>query len=176
MTAQFPEQLLYNGETLAMCDEPLDVYFMLGGKNPHFEANCSACWRGYVGTWKIEADRLFLVEVSGVLQDRTTGSLESIFPGYPEQVFAHWYSGTLRCQRGSMVEHVNAGYAIQCAHAGYESRYEADFFIHVRKGIVVRHNLQCNADTFDASKAESNCQVGAFTTFSFRTPDDAERQ
>jgi hypothetical protein len=50
MTAQFSERLHYNGEDLPMCTNPLSDYFAMGGINPGFESNCSALWRGYVGS------------------------------------------------------------------------------------------------------------------------------
>lgn len=49
MTAQIAERLNYKGEVVAMCTNPLDDYFAMGGNSPRFEFNCTALWRGYVG-------------------------------------------------------------------------------------------------------------------------------
>lgn len=50
MTAQIAEKLRYQGEDVAMCTNPLNDYFAMGGINPRFESNCTALWRGYVWT------------------------------------------------------------------------------------------------------------------------------
>ncbi|MBM3272519.1 hypothetical protein FJY94_04555, partial [Candidatus Kaiserbacteria bacterium] len=95
MTAQIRENLIYDGQNLSMCTEPLSDYFALGGRKPEFKFNCTALWRGYVGTWEIVGDRLYIVSLKGTLKDGTAATLESVFPGYTERVFAHWYTGTL---------------------------------------------------------------------------------
>ena len=50
MTAQIAERLRYQGDDVAMCTNPLSDYFAMGGTNPRFESNCTALWRGYVGS------------------------------------------------------------------------------------------------------------------------------
>lgn len=59
MTAQISEKLLFEGEKHAMCTNPLGDYCALGGELPRFASNCTALWRGYVGTWEIINDRLY---------------------------------------------------------------------------------------------------------------------
>lgn len=104
MTAQIAEKLRYQSEDVAMCTNPLSDYFAMGGTNPRFESNCTALWRGYVGSWEIVDDRLYLICLNGTLVDGTQASLETIFPGYPDRVFAHWYSGTIRLPQGKQLE------------------------------------------------------------------------
>jgi len=89
-----------------MCSEPLGDYFAFGGRNPEFEFNCTALWRGYIGTWEIVGDRLYIVGLSGTLKDGTEATLETVFPGYPDRVFAHWYSGTLRIPEGPCIRSI----------------------------------------------------------------------
>jgi len=111
MTAQIAERLRYQGEDVAMCTNPLSDYFAMGGTNPRFESNCTALWRGYVGSWEIIDDRLYLICLNGTLEDGTEASLETIFPGFPDRVFAHWYSGTIRLPQGKQLEYVHMGTA-----------------------------------------------------------------
>lgn len=40
-------------------------YFAMGGTNPRFESNCTALWRGYVGSWEIVDDRLLTTKSTG---------------------------------------------------------------------------------------------------------------
>ncbi len=55
-TAQFPDLLIYNGETLAIFSNPLESYFSEANPRPSnlFKFSCTACWRGYVATWEIK--------------------------------------------------------------------------------------------------------------------------
>ena len=147
MTAQFSERLHYNGEDLPMCTNPLSDYFAMGGVNPGFESNCTALWRGYVGSWEIVNDRLYLIGISGTLECGVEASLTTMFPDFPDRVFAHWYSGTIRIPQGKQLEYV---------HMGYGSTYE--------RGIVkttrVRHNGKSESET-----AAEGYEVGAMTVF-----------
>ena len=135
MTAQIAEKLRYQGEDVAMCTNPLSDYFAMGGTNPRFESNCTALWRGYVGSWEIVDDRLYLIGLNGTLEDGTQASLATIFPGFPDRVFAHWYSGTIRLPQGKQLEYV---------HMGYGSTFERDLFLDVERGVVVATRVQHN--------------------------------
>lgn len=61
-------------------------------------------------------------------------------PGYPDRVFAHWYSGTLRIPK-KLLEYI---------HMGYGGSYERDRFLKIEKGVVggshIRHNGDTNSD------------------------------
>ena len=141
MTAQFSEQLRYQGEDLAMYTNPLDDYFAMGGFTPHFDLTCTALWRGYVGSWEIINERLYLVGLKGDLEDGTRASLASVFPDFPNRAFAHWFSGSIRVPQGKVLEKV---------HLGYGSTFERDLFLDVERGVVVgtrvRHNRTAKAD------------------------------
>ncbi|NLI28684.1 MAG: hypothetical protein GX423_01265, partial [Nitrospiraceae bacterium] len=54
-TAQFSELLDYNGKPERMFSVPLESYFSAGHPKPDMFRGpmCTACWRGYVGKWKI---------------------------------------------------------------------------------------------------------------------------
>ena len=128
MTAQTPEKLTYNGEQYAMCTEPLGEFVAMGGKLPEFVWPHTACWRGYIGEWEITEDRLYLVGLEGALTDGTKANIESVFPGYSDRVFAHWYSGTIRLPQGELLDYV---------HGGYLSTYERDLLLTFEKGVLV---------------------------------------
>jgi hypothetical protein len=132
MTAQFGERLHYDGQEMSMCTHPLGDYFALGGINPGFgqewPLDCTALWRGYIGTWEVLGERLYLVAIHKlVLKGTETNLLETVFPGYPDRVFAHWYSGTLRIPQGNTLKYV---------HMGYQSTYERDMLIDVERGVI----------------------------------------
>ena len=138
MTAQFTERLLLRGEKLSLCTEPLAPYLESGANQITFDAETSACWRGYKGTWAIESDRLYLVKLQGGSVTNAgwvERSLADLFPEYPDGVFAHWYTGELRCSKGQLLNYV---------HGGYASQYEQDLFIEVVRGVVVSERLVVN--------------------------------
>lgn len=145
MTAQIAEQIKIDGETLAMCTEPLADFFRLSGKKVAFAANCTALWRGYVGEWEIVADRLYLVGLSGTLRDGVDATLADIFPDFPCRVFAHWFSGRVRIPKGRLLNYV---------HGGYGSTYEQDLFIIFRHGVVVGSSTQINGYAIDSDTPE----------------------
>lgn len=147
MTAQIPESLVYLGERLRLCSQPLDTYLkLLGPRRPRFAATSTALWRGYIGAWRIEDDRLMLVALKMYTRpgggwveddDESGGSpddeaeeagehdLRWLFPGVDGPVFADWYSGVLRATRGQMLRYV---------HAGYASLFEEDIFFSIHEG------------------------------------------
>lgn len=132
MTAQFGERLHYDGQEMSMCTHPLGDFFALGGINPGFgqewPLDCTALWRGYIGTWEVLGDRLYLVAIHKlVLNGPGTNFLETVFPGFPDRVFAHWYSGTLRIPQGRTLKYV---------HMGHQSTYERDLLIDVERGVI----------------------------------------
>ena len=62
-----------------------------------------------------------------VLNGPGTNLLETVFPGYPDRVFAHWYSGTLRIPQGEILKYV---------HMGHQSTFERDMLIDVERGVI----------------------------------------
>ncbi|MGR9979322.1 hypothetical protein ACUOII_24165, partial [Escherichia coli] len=62
-------------------------------------------------------------------------SLAVLFPGYKSKVFAHWFSGVLRCPQGKCTQYV---------HMGHESVFESDLFILVKKGKVIATQIKEN--------------------------------
>lgn len=155
MTAQIAERLLYQGQTWSMCTNPLNDYFAFGGVSPGFRWDCTALWRGYAGLWEIQNDRLYLLELNGTLQDGSAASLATVFPDFPERVFAHWYSGTLRIPQGKQLKYV---------HMGYGSTYEQDLLLEIERGVLVATHVNHNGTT-ESGRVGAGYQVGAMTVF-----------
>lgn len=127
MTVQIAERLILGGEPYQLFTLPLTNYWKLAGLQFQFSRRSTACWRGYVGTWEIIDDRLYMVGIAAELEDGTLVNLAKLFPGAGHRVFAHWYSGTLRIPQGVMLHYV---------HQGYDSIYERDIVLTVEQGIV----------------------------------------
>lgn len=144
MTAQIAERLIWDGQEHALLSNPLSSYFELGGDKPAFQSTSTALWRGYVGTWEIKGDRLYMVALKGVLEDGREARLDTVFPGFPDRVFAHWFSGTLRVPQGKRLNYV---------HMGYASTYERDLILTLQKGVLVGQEVITNGQAEDGAPA-----------------------
>lgn len=135
MTAQMLERLIYQGETHGMACEPLKAYLEQTGIDIHslntsgVWVHCTALSRGYVGTWEVLDDRLYLVSLAPFDAEDTTVSLECVFPGWGPRVFAQWFSGEIRVPLGKMTNYV---------HGGFASTWEQDLFLHFEHGVLLR--------------------------------------
>ena len=140
MTAQIGELLDYDGEFHIMHTEPLEDYFDACGSRPDFDLITTACWRGYIGIWKIISDRLYLVgfndDPEPQLEDGTKVILNTLFPAQGDQIFAGWYSGALKIPEGEMLRYI---------HGGYGSIFERDRFLEIEKGVLLKTKVQTNS-------------------------------
>jgi hypothetical protein len=132
MTAQVPEMLLWEGIPLPMHCFPLETYFRLRGTKPPIQWRDTACWRGYAGTWEVRERRLYLVALDGLLDDDSRLTLSTVFPGFPERVFAHWFTGSLELGLGEPSDVTMHG-----------AEYDVVRVVRLRRGIV----------TFDATRS-----------------------
>jgi len=160
VTAQIGERLHYEGRETSMCSEPLGDYFAFAGIQSGFGFNCTALWRGYVGTWEIRDGRLYLIGLAGTLKDGAEANVATFFPNYPDRVFAHWYSGKLRVPQGKLLEYV---------HMGYGSTYERDLVISIEKGVVTETVVQQHG-TANNADAPEGYGIGAMTVFPRKPP------
>jgi hypothetical protein len=138
-TAQIPDSLIYKGEKLYIFSNPLESYFNADNPRPRdiFKFSCTACWRGYVATWKIEDGELFLQKiVEGTCSSKAKEiRLSHIFPDQKGPIRASWFSGTLRIPQGKQMLYV---------HMGYGSVYEQEIILVIEKGKLVKEELQDN--------------------------------
>lgn len=145
MTAQLSDALEYRGERLRLTTLPLGSYWKISAAHPQndtleqreFADMGTWCWRRHTAQWKIEQDHLYLVAIHATFEDGAKVTLEDFFPGYPERVFAHWFSGELHCPRGELLRYV---------HAGFASRYAEELVIEVERGVVRGQRVQDNRD------------------------------
>jgi hypothetical protein len=95
----------------------------------------TSCWRGYVGTWKIESDRLYLVSIDPGLCVEIDGEMTDLIAAYPQGLFAHWFTGELRCPRGKQMQYI---------HVGYASVFEEDLLLQIKRGQLVNAKVRHN--------------------------------
>ncbi|CAG1020056.1 hypothetical protein DOJK_00048 [Patescibacteria group bacterium] len=140
-TAQFPDLLIYEGETVGIFTNPLEMYFDEKHPRPDelFKFSCTANWRGYLATWEIKEGVLYLVK----LVDGSCGEnapeipLSKLFPNQTAPIKATWFSGELKIPQGKQLQYV---------HMGYGSIYEKELHLTIKNGKLV------NKITIDNSK------------------------
>ena len=156
MTAQVSEKLLFEGEELSLCNEPLELFIEKNPMTVPFMAPHTALWRGYVGTWAIEAERLYLKSIVATIESEKgfeDVGMERVFPQYPDGLFAHWFTGELRCPQGALLKYV---------HGGYGSVYEKDLFFKVKRGVIVDKRVVVNGQAPEG--VPDSYHIAALTT------------
>ncbi len=152
-TSQEPDQLVLEGEKLSLETNPLSPLIEAGRiALPEPAERWSSNWRGYVATWTVEGNQLFLEQLDVLLRQEgasegaeaaPTDVLSRVFPGQA-QVPATWFSGALIVPRGRSVRYVNMGYG---------STHERYTVLRIESGRVVSRS-DLNASEFEKLRKE----------------------
>ena len=134
MTAQIPDKIIYKGEKYPLHTNPMEDYFAkYPDKRPYSTVQSSALWRGYVATFEIIDNQLYLKDIEIEIgtndeQENYRSSRKSVinevFPNQ-ETVKVDWMTGSLVLPSGKMVEYV---------HMGYASTYEHYILLEIENG------------------------------------------
>lgn len=127
MTAQNPDVITVDEREGWLLCEPLGGLLGSWPGAPALVADSSACWRGYVATWRVSDGVLHLDAVRGWVTDHRPVDAAEIFPGLALPAKATWVTGTLRVGFGAQVHHV---------HSEYESTWEEELLLEVAAGEV----------------------------------------
>jgi uncharacterized protein (TIGR02996 family) len=151
MTAQIADRIVFRGERRMLFSNPLQSYPWPPPGRPRFHWTSTANYRGYVATWEVKGDELFLIDIDANLQVKNDEGhcrrvgMADLFPTGGEPLAATWFSGVLRLPDGERVRYV---------HAGYASSYEHDLLLAVVEGRVV---LAVRADGQTGAPVEVAC-------------------
>ncbi len=143
MTLQISEKLIYKDIEFYIGTYPLETY--LEEKQICFNWESTACKRGYNGTWLIEDDKLFLIDLSAtIIKDYgmwkwpfeyVEVGLDYLFPNQ-EKVFAEWFSGELDFWSGQLLGYYSKN-MVERYYPGPTPIYEKKVIITIELGIVV---------------------------------------
>lgn len=153
-TAQIPDILIYNGDTLSLFDCPLEYFPDQGLFSPlrlFGSSGCfyTACYRNYVATWKIENNKLYLLSIRNAcyptdmkyvnisnkdgakIPGTEYADLQVIFQDrYADgRVFADWVNTKLISPKGKMLYYI---------HDGFLSIFEKELEFTIENGILVQ--------------------------------------
>lgn len=133
MTAQVPEILIHRGIRLNLCVAPLGNYLnrLPKRRRPEFVSTCTACHRGYVGTWEIRDGYLHLVALEGLIRTPdgfAETDLRAALPWLKDTLRATWLTDRVRCPEGRLVSYI---------HHAYASQYERDRIFEFERGRLI---------------------------------------
>ena len=133
MTTQAGDILSYNGEKTTIATEPLKSYLDTRS-DVGFISKSTALVRGYIGTWEIKNNQLYLILLLGFVENNKKVDLSYLFPNKTE-VFADWFSGDIRIPEGELLNKINLGYA---------SIFEKDRILSFKEGILISETIKEN--------------------------------
>ncbi len=137
-TAQAPDKVIYQKQERMLFANPLENLYT-DADRPNFMIKpfvvSSGNWRGYVATWEIDGEELYLKGIDSYLCSGQTEisckkvKLKDLFPGkvQNDRILADWFTGKLRIPDGKQLQYV---------HMGYGSSYERDIILDIQKGKV----------------------------------------
>jgi hypothetical protein len=133
-TAQEPDILIYGAKKYYLYTNPLDSYFKkFPDKKPKTTIVSTANWRGYIATFEIIDNTLFLRDIEIEVDDdknglRNKSVMDEVFPG--EKIVAlEWFNGLLTVPYGQLLKYV---------HMGYSSAYENYMILEIRLGNLTK--------------------------------------
>jgi rRNA processing protein Krr1/Pno1 len=139
-TAQYSDILIYNGKKYSLTVNPMEGYFKkYPEKRP--KGGSTALWRGYVATFEIIDNELFVVDIE--IENNTVtiidGKVKNAELGWKSIINecldgqrpmkVDWFSGLLILPQGKLVKYV---------HMGYGSTYEYYTLIEIENGNYIR--------------------------------------
>jgi len=184
MTAQAPDVLLIDGEEVPLFAAPLNEYLSGLGQEWPFATAWTSSWRGYVATWTIDDDRLFLLGLEGWAaaqrihaDDPMKVSLREAIAAIPPDVdLGEWALNPrkipltfLFADAGERVAatwftgvlRVPRGKELEYVHMGFESVYEEYLVITIEQGRVARREtvggpewLECERERLEQERSE----------------------
>jgi hypothetical protein len=102
-TTQFSDILYLNGQKHSLDSLPLESHYGPENPRPDFRAPNTATWRGYIATWEIDRDVLYLKSIQAWTDQGKVG-LEALFPGRKGPVPATWFTGKLKVPQGKILK------------------------------------------------------------------------
>ena len=138
MAAQLPDKIVIDGKEMDLYSNPLEEYWITKEKRRPMFCTTMECRRGYIATWMLIDNQLYLKDVSGAIRRRNfilgdkivNCTLEKLFskPG-KLGVKADWFSGKLRIPDGSMT---------MFEDNEYDSRFEKEIILSIDHGNIVK--------------------------------------
>lgn len=173
-TAQIPDILIYNGDTLALNYCPLELYPDAGIINPQSlfgSKGCfyTACWRNYVATWEIINNKLYLTNLRNACYPTTMRNVAASFKANIEKenigsefadlkkIFTHKYkNGKVMANWVTKKMISPKGQLLYYFHDGFQSIYETELEFNFENGILIETKQFDNSKTKKSKYTEES--------------------
>jgi hypothetical protein len=132
MTAQGAEYIYIKGVKNLLFTNTLEKYWNEYNPRPNFIIQNSALYRGYVATWKIINNYLYLIDIV-YYSDLGQCGLNNLFPYGGDKIKADWFTGELKIPKGERLKYI---------HMGYASKYERFLYLEFMDGLLVKKRLE----------------------------------
>jgi hypothetical protein len=93
----------------------------------------TSCWRGYVATWEIIDEYLYLTYIQYFAPGEDQG-IDYVFPNNSGNVKTTWFTGELK---------IPIGDELTC-QVLWDTVYETDWFIEINEGKIVSQRYKAN--------------------------------
>jgi hypothetical protein len=133
MCIQVKDSILIKGEKYYLYTTPLDSYWSKRNPKPQIRPTKSTCWRGYIATWEIVKDNLYLVDIIFHAHDGGFG-LDYLFPNNTGKIKADWYTGEVKIPIGNKLYQ----------EFMEDPVYDSDWFISIEHGNVLSQRYLAN--------------------------------
>jgi hypothetical protein len=133
MTIQEKDSIIIKGEKHCLYTYPLKSYWTRKNPMPVFKYPKTSCWRGYIATWEISDNSLYLIDVIFKTATGEVG-LNYIFPHNTGKIKADWYTGELQIPIGDPVH----------SDPSWDTIYDYDWFLSIKKGNVISQRYKAN--------------------------------
>lgn len=144
-TAQTPDFLIIEGDTISMFSNPLEDYFDENHPRPdgvfREQGYSTACWRGHIAYWELKNDSLFLLDLYGIKNKKIDKSRIFKDRDTQSEIFADWCSRKLMLAVGGIVYYI---------HDGYQSIPKYEKYLYFENGKLVK------TETYDNSKTKAS--------------------
>ena len=133
-TAQYPDKVVYEGETYSLDTNPMEPYFAKHpDKKPKRLVMSTALWRGYVATFEFKTTALVLKDIEIQIWEETEDgkrdiswkSVKDDIVRKDEVLLVDWFTGILVLPHGKLLNNV---------HMGYGSTYSDYILLAVKQG------------------------------------------
>ncbi len=144
MTAQALETIIFEGEETFIAEQPLKEYLNTR-QDVKFAKQSTACHRGYIGSWKITNNKLFLIGLEAeILSDKEGGyrqgvNMNYLFPDLKE-VHAEWFTGQIKIHKGKVL--------LEAPDGSFPIESEEEIILHFLKGVLISREVVDNRETY----------------------------
>jgi len=138
-TAQAPDVIIYNGNEYPLIVNPMETYFNeFPEKRPRPLLESSNLWRGYIATFEIIQNELWVVDIK--IQGRASAAgdrrintewvsvIHEVLDGN-NRMKIDWLNGLLIIPQGRIIRYV---------HMGYASTYERYLILEIHNGNFIK--------------------------------------